>query len=162
MKTLYVDMDGVLCVFNKDKSLEEISEPGYFENLLPMANVVRAIENLLNDKDVSVTVLSHVINDRAAHEKRRWLKRYFKDDVDAIFVPYGMSKAVFLKKLRYPVEEAYLLDDFTRNLFEWQGTGIKLLNGINNTHQSWNGFVVNGKMSADGLSGSIKALMNAG
>lgn len=161
-KKLYVDMDGVLCIFNKDKSLEEISEPGYFENLLPIVNVVLAIEKLSTEKDISITILSHVLNDRAAHEKRRWLDRNFKIDVDSVFVPYGISKALYLKKLNYPVKKAYLLDDFTRNLFEWDGIGIKLLNGINNTHHSWNGFVVNGKMPAEGLSGSIKALMNAG
>lgn len=33
MKRLFVDMDGVLAKFDPDASIEELNEPGYFEDL---------------------------------------------------------------------------------------------------------------------------------
>lgn len=39
-----------------------------------------------------------------------------------------------------------LLDDYTKNLIDWEppGTGVKLLNGINHTNESWRGNTING------------------
>lgn len=42
-----------------------------------------------------------------------------------------------------------LVDDFTKNLNEWQGVAVKLYNGINGTHGTWQGFSIHNKMTPD-------------
>ena len=49
MRRLFIDMDGVLAVFDPDKSLEEVAMPGYFRNLAPMSNVVAAVKAIINN-----------------------------------------------------------------------------------------------------------------
>ena len=46
-RRIFIDMDGVLAVFDPDKSLEEVAMPGYFRNLAPMQNVVAAVKNII-------------------------------------------------------------------------------------------------------------------
>lgn len=48
-RRIYIDMDGVLAVFNPDKSLEEVAMPGYFrENLREWHGVAIKLMNGIN------------------------------------------------------------------------------------------------------------------
>lgn len=145
-RRIYIDMDGVLATWNSDKSLEEVAMPGYFRDLLPMRNVVDAIKKIVLSRKYEVFILSSVLHDIAIRDKNFWLDTYLPEIplINRIFVPYGQIKADYIGKLDY---RDILIDDFSKNLKEWHGVGIKLLNGINGTKGTWNGYVVNGNSS---------------
>jgi len=141
---LFVDMDGTLAVFNRVDTLEELYEQGYFLNLEPHFNVVRAVEHIVRTHpEIGVHILSSVLEDSpyAAIEKSAWLDRYLPEipPERRTFPPCGQNKRHYA---RGPVTERdWLLDDYTHNLTLWGplGRGIKLLNGINSTRGSWDG-----------------------
>lgn len=152
-------MDGVLATFHPEKSLEEISEPGYFENLEPMQNVIDAVSELYGTKDIYI--LSSVLNNTCAAEKDRWLGKYlpYIDKEHMFFVPYGIDKSDYVREVTGLASTAdILVDDFTYNLKEWHGVGVKLLNKINNTNRTWTGFVVNGNADTNIIYDTIRGI----
>ena len=143
---LYVDMDGTLAVFKSCDTLEKLYEKGYFRNLPPQKAVLNAVKELCKNPDFEVYVLSAVLMDSeyALKEKNEWLDEYLPE-VDAsrrIFMPCGEDKKAYVDLK----EGDLLLDDYTKNLIDWEppGTGVKLLNGINHTNESWRGNTING------------------
>lgn len=142
---LFVDMDGTLAEFQKVSAMEELYERGYFAQLPPQQNVVDTLRLLIHTtSSVDVFILSSVLFDSrfAMEEKNGWLNKYLPeiDRAHRIFLPCGESKAGYVPgTLR---EGDCLLDDYTKNLVDWNragGRGIKLLNGINHTQRSWSG-----------------------
>lgn len=137
---LFVDMDGTLTEFYPQESMEPIYKSGYFLNLEPHQNVVDAIYHIVkNHRDIEVYVLSAYLSDssHALTEKNCWLDLHLPeiDREHRIFVPNGSDKKEWIDGLR---EDDYLLDDYTVNLLRWHpGNGIKLLNEINHTHETW-------------------------
>jgi len=141
---LFVDMDGTLAVFNRLETLEDLYEQGYFLNLAPHVNVVNAIKHIVKTEPrIQVRILSAVLmdSDHAFEEKNACLDRHLPEITreHRIFVPCGSDKK---DRVRGGVtKEDFLLDDYTQNLLLWEvdGRGIKLLNGINNTRGTWTG-----------------------
>ncbi len=139
---LCVDMDGTLAVFRPVDEMETLYEEGYFLNLTPQENVVEAIKEIVRKHpEIEVNILSAYLTDSkyALQEKNEWLDRYLPEvDRDhRIFVPCGTDKKEGIREgIR---SNDFLLDDYTKNLNEWQppARGIKLLNGINHTRGSW-------------------------
>lgn len=139
---LFVDMDGTLAVFKPVDEMETLYEQGYFLNLTPHENVVDAIKEIAtNHPEIEVNILSAYLTDSkyALKEKNEWLDRYLPEvDRDhRVFVPCGTDKK---EGIREGVRKNdFLLDDYTKNLNEWQppARGIKLLNGINHTRGTW-------------------------
>lgn len=157
-RRVFVDMDGVLATFHPEKSIEEIAQPGYFRSLEPVKDVVDAVNKLIKRDDIAVYILSSVLNNTAACEKREWLKEYLPGIAKEciFFVPYGEDKSSFVRNLTGVVStDDLLIDDFTFNLKSWHGVGVKLLNKINNTNRSWDGFVVNGNANYDTIYTSV-------
>ncbi len=156
-RRIYVDMDGVLATWNSDKSLEEVAMPGYFRDLTPMRNVVDAIKRIIHSKQYEVYILSSVLHDIAIRDKNYWLDTYLPEIplINRIFVPYGQIKADYIGNLDY---RDILVDDFSKNLKEWHGVGIKLLNGINGTKGTWNGYVVNGNSNPTCIMNTIMGI----
>lgn len=143
-KRIFVDMDGTLAVFKTVEQLEVLYEEGYFRNLVPQENVLQATRNLIqNYPDVEVYVLSAYLSDSAyaLHEKNEWLDQFLPevDSAHRVFVPCGEDKSVYVPGELRP--DDYLLDDYTVNLNAWEppARGIKLMNGINGTHGTWQG-----------------------
>ena len=159
-RRLFIDMDGTLCEWKKieldltqeealDKDLvwskvqEVLLSPGYFKNLAPQMNVVKAVRFLAKEGLVDCHILSCVMEDTPVStpqaDKNAWLDRYLPeiDDAHRIFVPNGENKSNFVPNKTAP--EDFLLDDYTKNLREWEGTGIKLLNDVNNSNNTWKG-----------------------
>lgn len=146
---LFVDMDGTLAEFHHVDTLETLYEKGYFLNLEPHQNVVDAVKQIFqNEPHISVYVLSAVLADSATarDEKNLWLDKYLPE-IDAahrLFPPCGVDKASYLIA-NYGIridKEDVLLDDYTKNLINWEmigGRGLKLLNGINDTRGTWHG-----------------------
>ncbi len=158
---LFVDMDGTLAEFRQVSALEELYERGYFAQLPPQQNVVDAVRLLIGSAPtVEIFILSSVLFDSrfAMEEKNGWLNEFLPevDRAHRIFLPCGESKAGYVpRNLR---ESDCLLDDYTKNLEDWSragGRGVKLLNGINHTHGSWNGSRLSYGRSSAQLAGAL-------
>ena len=139
---LFVDMDGTLAVFKPINTLEVLYEKGYFENLEPIPNTVQAVKKIIQDHpELEVHILSAYLTDSnyALEEKNRWLDKYLPQlpKERRIFCPCGVDKKTYIPNGVHNTD--YLLDDYTKNLMQWQppAKGIKLLNGINHTKGTW-------------------------
>lgn len=153
-KKLFVDLDGTLAEFRRISSDEELLADGYYFNLKPSESVINMIKDLVinHKEEVDVYILSaYLTESRTAYfDKLRWCKKYIPeiDKNHIVLLPCGLNKAEFIKETLPNVEHFgsfYLLDDYNKNLNEWQeagGVGIKLVNGINDTHKSWQGLRV--------------------
>jgi len=139
-------MDGTLAKWNF-VSDEQLYEKDYFRNLEPHKNIIEAAKQLMNEGQ-EVYILSCYLADSeyALKEKNDWLDKYLPEinTNHRLFVPYGMPKTEFFETVKMtPITyNDYLIDDYTKNLEEWSkigGTGIKYLNGINNTYGTWKG-----------------------
>lgn len=138
---LFVDMDGTLAEFKEVDTLEKLYEQGYFANLASHENVLQGIKAFIGEnKNTEVFVLSSVLSDSeyALKEKNEWLDKYLPeiDQEHRIFSPCGEPKASYVPG--GIDENDYLLDDYTKNLMEWNtARGIKLMNGINGNEGKW-------------------------
>ena len=143
---LYVDMDGTLAEFKKVDTLEKLYEKGYFLNLEPHMNVVDAIRSIVTDhSEIEVYILSAVLSDSpyAVTEKNAWLNQYLPEiDISHRLYPHcGTDKKEFLEREFGSIgNKDFLLDDYSANLHSWEppAKGIKLMNGINGNHGTWN------------------------
>ena len=156
----FIDMDGTLCPFNKEASMEEISSAGYFYKLAPYMSMINAIGIL--SLNYEVYILSHVISEIAQADKNAWLDKYmpFINEEHRIFVPYGSDKyKAILERCNHSEGVTdVLVDDFTENLKSWKGVGIKALNNINNSKRTWSGMVVNTKATYAEITAGLKAV----
>lgn len=159
-KKVYIDMDGTLAVFKPCKNLETLYEEGYFKNLDPQQVVVDAVKDLCKNPEYEVYVLSAVLTDSkyALKEKNEWLDEYLPEipRERRVFPPCGEDK----KKYVDLKEGDFLLDDYTKNLIDWEppGTAIKILNGINHTNETWDGNSINGVAEKETIVNKINAI----
>ena len=153
-KILKVDMDGCIAVWNEKASFEEVAEEGYFRNRIPQTNLLEALKILMK-KGIDIRICSAAYQDgHSEADKRYWLKKHFIElPEEAIeIVPYGTKKP--------GGENVFLIDDYTKNLKEFEGIGIKFLNQINNnSFGSWDGYVISYTQSAKSLANQIEAIM---
>ena len=178
MKRLFVDMDGTLAEWRKIKinidKFEDarrvqdilykiLKSAGYYRTLKPHVNVVKAIKELTKEDDIEVFICSCYIPDcRAKVEKEDWLKEYLPeiDKEHMLFVPDGEDKTVFIPG---GVKEGdFLLDDYTKNLLDFNvagGVGIKLLNNVNESKGSWFGNKVSFTMPEEQIKDAIKDIV---
>ena len=136
---VFFDMDGVLFEFDKNTSIEETFERGFFLSRKTQEQMIATCKALMS-QNVEVVVLSSVYeNGYAAKEKKESLEN-IGVVAKEIFVPYGQNKADFIQD---DGECIYILiDDFSKNLISWEAqgsrfVGIKCLNGINGTNGTW-------------------------
>lgn len=133
-------MDGTLCRFHDTEHnyIERMWEQGFYLNLKPFEELVKAVSLCIRrNPDTDFYILSAVLETEppfAADEKRKWLHKYLPQisDDKMIFIPAGADKAQFIDQID---ESCYLIDDYNKNLREWQssgGTAIKFINDINN------------------------------
>ena len=160
---LFVDMDGTLAEFKTVDTLETLYEKDYFINLKSNENVLGAIKQLIAENDFDVYILSAYLTDSryALEEKNAWLDKYLPElpQEKRLFVPCGTDKSVAVPGLIRP--DDYLLDDYTKNLSEWEppARGIKLINGINHTNGTWQGDKIQFTHAPEELSSMISDVM---
>lgn len=166
-KKLFVDMDGVLAEWKNmtipsQVPTERIKEyvndvlytENYYYNLQPYQNMVNAIKDIIKENKVDVYIMSCYLPDNEKYpnshpleDKNKWLDEYFGDLLpkeNRIFVLDGEPKIDNLPEHIKLNDNDVLLDDYNKNLTEWvernpKLKGIKVLNGINDKHHSWNG-----------------------
>ena len=140
---LYVDMDGTLTEFSYVNDLQDLYQQGYFLNLKPQQSVIEGItEFMVKYPWIPVYILSAFLGDSkyALQEKIEWMQTHMPQmpSDHYLFVKCGETKALVPQK----DENANLLDDYSKNLLEWENAGfhgIKLLNGINGKGRTWKG-----------------------
>lgn len=159
----YIDMDGVLAIWNQQASEEDTHQKGYFIAREAERSAITLVR-LLVKKGFKVKILSAVYeDDHSAEEKRLWLTKEGLGDIEAIFVPYGEDKYKYINgEEHFPV----LIDDYTKNLLAWEAHGFlpfKFMNGYNNQPKleitpdqcirvkgdSWTGYSLDCRMSPE-------------
>lgn len=161
---LLLDLDGTAAEFKQVNTLETLYEEGYFRNLKPNENVIEAVKQIIYlHPEIEVYVMSSVLTDSkfALKEKNEWIDEYLPqiDKEHRIFPPCGENKLDYVPgEIR---ETDHLLDDYTNNLVLWEppAKGIKLLNGINHTHETWTGNMLRYDRSAGELANNIVGIM---
>lgn len=161
-KRLFFDIDGTLAVFQPVRTLETLYEKGYFYNLKPIWNVLEAVKIIVKEHpEIKVGILSSVLSDSryALEEKEAWLDKYLPEVQERYYPRCGEDK-----KSAIPggvTDKDYLFDDYTKNLMSWEppAKGIKVLNGINHTNESWKGNRVSAFRNPRILADCILAVM---
>ena len=148
MKKLFLDLDGTLARFNVPNALERFDkEVGFFANL----GAYKGIE-VVNElaKTNQLFIISASPNEQADKDKMEWISKYLPNvNVDKItFCRLGENKGEIIQK-KYSLNinsECYLLDDYTKNLVEWEsfgGKGIKRLTRVSdNSTKKWKGLTL--------------------
>ena len=160
---VFVDMDGVLCEYRENATMDDLRQDGFFSSLRPVHGTVSAVRKLLSDGNVDVYILSSVLPEReteARREKNGWLDRYLPEigEDRRIYPLCGTSKAECVGTLS---ENDVLLDDYSVNLSEWVsagGSGIKILNGMNGRNGT---FVSGPRVQASNWPGIVSAVYSA-
>lgn len=148
MKKVFLDLDGTLARFNVRNALKRFdNEVGFFAKLLAYKGI-EEIDKMA--KTGNVYVISASPNTQADNDKMVWIKKYLPNlkNENIVLCRVGENKAkVIENKLNIKVDQnCVLLDDYTKNLTEWEtvgGVGIKRLTSIaNNKSGKWKGLAI--------------------
>lgn len=145
MTRIFLDLDGTLARFNVRNALERFDkEVGFFANLLAYKGIEVINELALTNQ---LFVISASPNDQADNDKMIWLEKYLPNirQENITLCRLGQNKAQIIQS-KYNIvinEECYLLDDYTKNLNEWEsfgGKGIKRITSVSdNSTKKWQG-----------------------
>lgn len=148
MINLFLDLDGTLAKFNsKRNALKRFdNEAGFFANLKPY-KYIEFVNELATKENINVYVISATPNEQADKDKLVWIKKYLNqiNDKNICFCRLNENKAKVIKdKLNITIDNnCLLLDDYTKNLIEWQnlnGIGIKRITSkADNSTKKWQG-----------------------
>lgn len=145
MKKIFLDLDGTLAKFNVPNALERFDkEEGFFKNL----GAYKGIE-VVNElaRDNALFIISASPNEQADKDKMIWIEKFLPNiNVNNITIcRIGENKAQIIQN-KYNItinEQCYLLDDYTKNLNEWEnfgGKGIKRITKVaDNSTKKWQG-----------------------
>ena len=146
MEKIFLDLDGTLARFNVRNALERFDkEEGFFAKLKAYKNIEVVNELAKTNK---LFIISASPNEQADKDKMKWIKRYLPNIClnNITICRIGENKAKIIQD-KYNIEidnECYLLDDYTKNLKEWEsfgGKGIKRLTDVSdNSRKLWKGF----------------------
>ena len=148
MIKIFLDLDGTLARFNVRNALERFDkEEGFFARLKAYKNI-----EIVNElaKTNNLFIISASPNEQADKDKMIWIEKYLPNiNINNITIcRIGENKAKIIQD-KYNItinEQCYLLDDYTKNLIEWEnfgGTGIKRLTTVaDNSRKIWQGLVL--------------------
>ena len=147
-KKVFLDLDGTLAKFNVRNALERFDkEVGFFAKL----GAYKGIE-IVNElaKTNQLFIISASPNEQADKDKMVWIQKYLPNiSIDNITLcRIGQNKAQIIEE-KYSIKidnNCYLLDDYTKNLNEWEsfgGLGIKRLTSVaDNSRKLWKGLQI--------------------
>lgn len=148
MKKIFLDLDGTLARFNVKNALERFKiEKGFFAKLKAYKNIEEINEMAKNG---NVYIISASPNDQADIDKIQWICKYLPNVnlITNVFIcRIGENKANYLKSKGIRIDQTtVLLDDYTKNLEEWEsagGVGIKRLTKVaDNSTGKWKGLAI--------------------
>lgn len=148
MIKIFIDLDGTLARFNIRNALKRFeNEIGFFERLTPYKNIGE-IDKMAIKRNVYI--ISASPNIRCDLEKMFWIRKYIPNiPIENIVIcRVGDNKAEVIKqKLGVNINaETYLLDDYTKNLVDWEsagGVGIKRITSVaDNSTGKWKGLTI--------------------
>lgn len=141
-------MIGTLARFNVKNALQRFAtEKGFFANLKAYKNI-EEINELA--KGGNVYIISASPNTQADNDKMKWISEYLFNvpSENIVICRVGENKAQVIKsKLDITIDKTtVLLDDYTKNLVEWEsagGVGIKRLTKVaDNSTGKWKGLAI--------------------
>ena len=145
MNKIFLDLDGTLARFNVPNALERFDkEEGFFARLKAYKDIEVVNELAKTNK---LFIISASPNEQADKDKMIWLTKYLPNiNVENITIcRLGQNKAKIIQD-KYNItinEQCYLLDDYTKNLNEWEsfgGKGIKRITKVSdNSTKKWKG-----------------------
>lgn len=145
MNKIFLDLDGTLARFNVPNALERFDkEEGFFARLKAYKDIEVVNELAKTNK---LFIISASPNEQADKDKMIWINKYLPNiDVKNITIcRLGQNKAKIIQD-KYNItinDKCYLLDDYTKNLNEWEnfgGKGIKRLTIVSdNSTKKWKG-----------------------
>ena len=145
---LFLDLDGTLARFNVRNALKRFdNEKGFFANLKAY-KYIEVVNTLALSNEIYI--ISASPNEQADNDKMIWLKKYLPNvkDSNITLCRLGENKAKIIEN-KYNLiidSNCYLLDDYSKNLFEWVangGTGIKRLTSVaDNSRGLWKGLTI--------------------
>lgn len=145
MNKIFLDLDGTLARFNVRNALKRFdNEVGFFANLLAYKGI--EVVNELSTTN-QIYIISASPNEQADKDKQFWLNKYLPNvrQENITLCRLGQNKAEIIQN-KYNItlnEQCYLLDDYTKNLNEWEsfgGIGIKRLTQVSdNSRKLWKG-----------------------
>lgn len=145
MNKIFLDLDGTLAKFNVPNALKRFeTEKGFFARLGAYKNIDKINEMAKNG---NVYIISASPNIYADLDKMAWIRKYLPNIKrnNIIFCRLGINKARHIENLlKIKIDKTcYLLDDYTKNLTEWEtvgGVGIKRLTTVSdNSRKLWKG-----------------------
>lgn len=146
MIKIFLDLDGTLAKFNVPNALNRFdNEIGFFAKL----GAYKGIE-YINElaKNNNIYIISASPNEQADKDKMIWIDKYLPNiSIDNITLcRLGQDKAQIIEN-KYNItidKQCLLLDDYTKNLIEWEnkgGIGIKRITKVaDNSRKIWKGF----------------------
>lgn len=145
---IFLDMDGTIAKFNVPNALARFkTEKGFFARL----GAYKGIEDINKmAKTQDLYIISASPNMYADIDKKHWLEKYLPNlkKANIVFCRLGENKAHIIKRqLGISIDRTCLLvDDYTKNLEQWQefgGTGLKrLTHCADNSTGKWKGYTL--------------------
>lgn len=178
-KRLFIDIDGTLAQFHDaDKMfIEAMWTQGFYISLKPFDNIVAAVKLFIKENpNVEVYVLSAVLDTIppfVVGEKNEWLDTYLPEvpKERRIFTRAGENKADYIGEIG-PGD--YLLDDYNKNLHEFEAAGghsIKFRNDVNHkglgayggeAGRLWGGSIISYNDTPQALAYDLSLCVNLG
>ena len=145
MKKIFLDLDGTLAKFNVRNALKRFdNEVGFFANLgaYKGIDIVDKLARLGN-----IYIISASPNEQADKDKMQWIEKYLPNvpQENITLCRLGENKAKTIEnKYNFKIDKnCYLLDDYTKNLIDWEsngGKGIKRITSVaDNSRKLWKG-----------------------
>lgn len=149
MKKIFLDLDGTLAKFNVRNALKNFeTKKGFFARLGAYVGI-EYINSLA--KNGNLYIISASPNEQADKDKMEWISRYLNNipNENITLCRCGENKAEIIEN-KYSIKidkDCFLVDDYTKNLIEWEnmgGTGIKRITTVaDNSRKLWKGLAIN-------------------
>lgn len=172
---LYFDMDGVLAKYERnaytgDNPAFKQKRRHYFRNVGRDERMITLMESALQDDAFDVFVISALSNEGSVYleqfdDKRQWLQVNMPSFELDKFIPVITNKRRIAELIKQGQLDStdVLIDDYNKNLVDWQkygGLAVKYANGINSV-DSYDGPIIDTDMETDDILRMLRVMADA-